>query len=135
MEIHPVLSLIVGLVALFITGFGLWYKIDRDTNAKIDSMGKLFAEQLAEAVKLGDEKRGRIYERLDTVKTAHREEIDVFRKEVYDSFVAVKWCTLIHTNADKTYSDLKQTIEAIKKDFQEALKALGVKIDTLLEKG
>ena len=132
METHPVITVIISLVALFLTGFGLWYKIDRDTNAKIDSLGKTLTEllaaaqkenqtQLSEAQQQGDDKRARIYERLDTVKTAHRVEMDVFRKEVFDSFVSVKWCALIHANADKTYAD-----------FKKALEGLGTKLDTLL---
>jgi 5-methylcytosine-specific restriction endonuclease McrBC regulatory subunit McrC len=124
MESHVILAIVLSVAGLFLTIFGLWYKIDRDTNAKIDSLGKLFAEQLTEAQRQGDEKRARIYERLDTVKTAHRGEMDIFRKEVFDSFVSVKWCALIHENADKVYAD-----------FKKALETLNTKLDTLLGRG
>lgn len=135
MEWHTILSVVIGVVGFFISLFSLWYKIDRDTNAKIDSIGKTFAQQLiqaqkessaqlAEAQKQGDDKRARIYERLDTVKTAHRGEMDNLRKEVFDSFVSTKWCAMIHENADKTYMD-----------FKKALETLNTKMDTLLGRG
>jgi len=114
-------QILFGIIGFFLTVFGLWYKIDRDTNAKIDSMGSVFAEKLIEAQRQGDEKRSRIYERLDTVKTAHRNEIDSFRKDVNESFVSVKWCSLIHSKADETYSEFKKTLEKLDK-----------KMDTLL---
>ena len=92
-------------------------------NEKINELGKEFAAQLAKAIESGDEKRSRIYERLDTVKTAHRGEMDVFRKEVFDSFVSTKWCALLHAKADETYAD-----------FKKALEMLNTKLDTLLER-
>jgi hypothetical protein len=117
-------QILFGIAGFFLTVFGLWYKIDRDTNAKIDSMGKVFASQLIEAQQQGDEKRTRIYERLDTVKTAHRGEMDSLRKDVNDGFVSIKWCSLIHANADRTYADFKKSLENLDK-----------KMDTLLGRG
>ena len=114
--------------------FSLWYKIDRDTNAKIDSLGELFAKQLTEAQKQGDEKRQVQWNKMDANKkeaendiTSLRKEVKddttSFRKEIFDGFVSVKWCTLIHDNADKVYADFKNTLEN-----------LGHKLDTLLER-
>jgi ATP-dependent RNA circularization protein (DNA/RNA ligase family) len=124
MQWHTIVGAVIGVLGFFISLFSLWYKIDRDTNAKIDAMGKQFAAQLAEAIKQGDEKRARIYERLDSVKTAHRGEIDNLRKEVVDTFVSSKWCAMIHENADKVYAD-----------FKKALSDLNQKVDTLLSRG
>jgi hypothetical protein len=146
MQWHTIVGTVIGVLGFFISLFSLWYKIDRDTNAKIDSMkegfalqsstdrklndekiiglSKEFAAQLAEAIKAGDEKRARIYERLDTVKTAHRGEMDNLRKEVVDTFVSSKWCAMIHDNADKVYAD-----------FKKALSDLNQKVDTLLSRG
>jgi hypothetical protein len=146
METHIIIGILIGIATLFLTGFGLWYKIDRDTNAKIDSieknftlqaladrklndeklneLSKEFAAQLAEAIESGDEKRARIYERLDTVKTAHRYEMDSLRKDVFDSFVSSKWCKMIHENADKVYAD-----------FKINLANLNTKLDTLIGRG
>lgn len=121
MEPQVIIGILVGVATLFLTGFSLWYKIDRDTNAKIDSLGKVFAEQLANAQRQGDEKRARIYERLDTVKTAHRGDMDIFRKEIFEGYVPVRLCTLVHSNAEKTFAD-----------FKKALESLGTKLDTLL---
>ena len=154
LEIHPVISLIVGIVALALTGFGLWYKIDRDTNNKIDAirresaeaiaanhkesleqinaLAKLFAENLAEAQHRGDEKRGRMYERLDSVKTAHRQEMDNLHKEVVDSFVSIKWCTLIHNNADRSFTEFKVTLDELKKEFKDSIAEVHKKIDMLI---
>lgn len=105
------IGIIGGIVGFCLTVFGLWYKIDRDTNAKIDGLGKVFAAQLAEAQKQGDDKRARIYERLDTVKTAHKGDIDSFRKEIVDGFVPAKLCSLIHANAEKIFIDIKKELE------------------------
>lgn len=124
MQWHTIVGAVIGVLGFFISLFSLWYKIDRDTNAKIDAIGKQFAAQLAEAIKQGDEKRARIYERLDTVKTAHRGEMDNLRKEVVDTFVSSKWCAMIHENADKVYAD-----------FKKALSDLNQKVDTLLSRG
>jgi hypothetical protein len=146
MEWHVILSAVLGVVGFFITVFGLWYKIDHDTNAKIDAieknyilkseedrkisdqkigeLGKEFAAQLARAIEEGDAKRARIYERLDTVKTAHRAELDTLRKDVFDSFVSSKWCKMIHDNADRIY-----------KDFKDSINKLTEKVDMLIKKG
>jgi len=124
MQWHTIVGAVIGVLTFFISLFSLWYKIDRDTNAKIDSMGRQFAAQLAEAIKQGEEKRARIYERLDTVKTAHKGEMDTLRKEAFDNFVSSKWCAMIHDNADKVYAD-----------FKKALSDLNQKVDTLLSRG
>jgi len=146
MQWHTIVGAVIGVLGFFIGLFSLWYKIDRDTNAKIDKieesftiqraadlkanndkineLSREFAAQLAEAIKAGDEKRARIYERLDTVKTAHRGEMDNLRKEVVDTFVSSKWCAMIHDNADKVYAD-----------FKKALSDLNQKVDTLLSRG
>ena len=87
--------------------------MDRDTNAKIDSISRTFSDQLAKAIEAGDHKRARIYERIDEVKKAHQGEINGLRKETVDNFVPMRICTLMHTNSEKTMAELKMAVQEI----------------------
>lgn len=125
---------IMSIVAFFLSLFGLWYKIDRDTNARINMMSDSFANKLAEAIKTGDEKRSRIYERLDQVKTSFKDDADAFHKEVMNQFVPLKICTLVHSNSEKIMSDFKNSTEDNFKDIKELFQNLEKKVDALTEK-
>ncbi len=103
----------LGIIGAFCTIFSVWYKMDRDANAKIDTISKTFSDQLAKAIESGDQKRARIYERIDEVKTAQKEDLTAFRKEAMENFVPTKICTLMHTNSEKSTAELKVAIQEI----------------------
>ncbi len=127
---HVIILSAIAVISVFLTLFGLWYKIDRDTNTKIDNMGKAFADQLADAIQAGDAKRTRIYERLDEVKTEHREDLERFRRELTDEYVPLKMCSLVHDNQDKSYNELKETV----KELKESVKEVDRKVDVIVAK-
>jgi FlaA1/EpsC-like NDP-sugar epimerase len=122
----------LGIIGAFCTIFGVWYKINADTNAKIDSISKAFSDQLANAIKendskltraveTGDQKRARIYERIDEVKTVHKEEIDSLRREAAENYVPVKICGLMHASSDKSISELKIIICEVDKKVDKLM--------------
>ena len=110
-----------GIIGAFCTIFGVWYKINADTNKKIDEISKSFAEQLARAIETGDQKRSRIYERIDEVKTVHKEEIDSLRREAAENYVPVKICGLMHASSDKSISELKIIICEVDKKVDKLM--------------
>jgi len=107
------ISLSFGIVGAFCTIFGVWYKMDRDTNAKIDSISRAFSDQLAKAIEIAEEKRARLWERLDIVKKSHKDELKEVQKEMTDAYVPVKFCQLIHSTSDKAMSELKIAIQGL----------------------
>lgn len=111
----------LGIIGAFCTIFGVWYKINADTNAKIDSISKAFSEQLAKAIETGDQKRARIYERIDEVKTVHKEEIDNLRREAAENYVPVKICGLMHASSDKSIAELKLIICEVDKKVDKLM--------------
>lgn len=130
MEIK-VVELWFGVIGAFLTIFGMWYRIDRDTNKKIDEISKTFSEQLADAMKQGDEKRARIYERLDTVKNEHKADFENFRKEIMENFVPAKICTLMHTSSERTMAGLKESVEKSIKELKDVIQGLESKVDKM----
>ena len=113
------ITMAFAIVAAFCTIFGVWYKMDRDTNAKIDSISQTFSEQLANAIESGNKKRSRIYERVDTIKDSHKQDMVELRKEVMESFVPTKICTIMHSNSDKSIAELKLDIANLDKKVEK----------------
>jgi hypothetical protein len=120
----------LGILGAFVSIFSVWYKIDRDTNAKIDSISKSFADQLAKAIEVGDEKRARIYTRIDEVKTAHKDEIKELQERVAAGYVPVRICTLMHTNSKEAMAELKIAIGELK----DAIAEVNGKVDKVSAK-
>jgi hypothetical protein len=106
-----------------VTGaFSLWYRINADINNKIDKLKTQCAKELEIAKEQGDAKRARIWERVDEIKNAHRSEIDTFRKDIAENYVPLKMCGLIHTNTDKTLTELKIIVTSIERKVDELTK-------------
>jgi hypothetical protein len=108
-----IIALAIGVIGSFLSIFGVWYRVNADTNSKIDSISKTFADQLAKAIESGDEKRARIYERIDSVKNAHKEEIKEVQKEIASNYVPMKICSLMHSTSEKTMGELKASIKSV----------------------
>lgn len=94
-------------IAGFIVGLvGFAIKTSNDTNMKIE-----------EAQKQDDEKRARIYERLDDVKKKHDADIDRIRQEAKEDFVNVKICKILHDNTDRIFTEIKTELVGIKESL------------------
>lgn len=133
-QLPIVVQIAIQIVILFVTIFGLWYKIDRDTNARINQVSENFANKLIEAMRSGDEKRSRIYTRLDEVKESFKKETDAFHTKVMDSYVPLKICTLVHSNSEKTLSDFKVSVEKNFDDLKKTMSNMEIKMDKLSER-
>lgn len=107
MELKFIINLIFSILAFSLTIFSLWYKIDKNTEKKIETLNKGFSSQLVKAIEVGDEKRSRMYERIDAIKNAHKNDIDILRKDVQDSYVPARLCSIIHSQAEQTFKDIK----------------------------
>lgn len=112
----------LGALALAGLGFvlGLFkYFTGAINNLRIEQENKLSEEakdceaKLAEAIKQGDDKRARMYERLDDIKKTHKEEIEKLHKEFIDSFVHSKVCELLRQNTTTTIDKIEKTLEDI----------------------
>ena len=112
---HQVSMIWIEIGVFLVSIFGMWYKMNRDTNMKIDSISGTFSKQLAAATRDAEEKRSRIYKRVDEVKEEHKQELNAFRKEVADNFVPTRICTIMHTASDKIMTELKEAIHEIDK--------------------
>lgn len=133
-EHMQLIMLAIGIIGAFCTIFGVWYKMDRDTNAKIDSISKTFSDQLAKAMSDLDTKRARIYERIDEVKQSHKEEIGELRKEAMENYVPTKICTLMHSSSEKSMSELKNSFEKSIGELKTAIANVDTKVEEVKTK-
>lgn len=77
--------------------------------------------KITKAVEQGDEKRARIYERLDVVKSEHKNEMDKIRKEFLDSYVHAKVCDLTRAPLNQAISDIKVILADIERKLDKLI--------------
>lgn len=118
MEIQLIIS-VVGLVFVIL---GFYYKINKDTNDKFDKRRIEFYDALNKAVEQGDEKRSRIYERLDETKEEYKKEAEKLRDKTAEEYMQINLCKVIHSNTNENFKRLEGKVNT-----------LCLKIDSLIE--
>ncbi len=111
----------IALATLTLAGLGFVIGLFKYFTGQIDNLRKEQNSTLSQAIKEGDEKRGRIYERLDDAKKTHKDEIEVLRKEVMEDFVNAKVFGLVTGNTERMVEELKKAISDIDKKLDKLI--------------
>ena len=113
----------IALAALATTGLGFVVGLVKYFTGQINALRIEEEIKITTAIQQGDDKRARIWERIDMIKKSHKEEIDTMQSNFTDTFVNSKMCSLVHNNTDNIIKEMKIKIDEMDK-----------KIDTLLQR-
>ncbi len=112
-----------------IIGFIIQRNKDRDNSLKLieEKVAKAkedFTLELKKAQDQGDEKRAKIYTRLDEKGEKFETFIKELRSEVLLNYVPRPMCTLIHQNSDRIFMEIKDEIINLKKSIDRLYEKL-----------
>lgn len=111
----------IALISVTLTGLGFVLGLFKYFTKRIDDTRKELGSDLKKAVEQGDEKRGRIYERLDETKKTYKEEIEVLRKEIMEDFVNSKVFSLVTGNTERMIEDLKKSLDEVNRKLDKLI--------------
>jgi vacuolar-type H+-ATPase subunit H len=128
-------KLIVEIVGAILVICGFIIKINKDRDAvlkkiesnvesakdladkKIVEAKEEAAKELQKAKDELDAKRGRIYERIDEIKSLHNVGITSIRQEIKDNFVDIRLCKIVHENTDRIFTEIRIELADLKKSI------------------
>lgn len=111
----------IALASLTLAGLGFVIGLFKYFTKQINDLRIEKEVKLAEAIRQGDEKRARIYERLDSVKQTHKEEMEKLRNELGEHFVGVRVCELLRNPINQTIADIKTILADIEKKLDKLI--------------
>jgi hypothetical protein len=121
------IEIAVGISVLIL----FFIKLNSDHQAVLDKIEadvleakELADKELAKAKEDGNQKRGRIWERLDEVKTSYENKLEGFRqyyedrheklrKELATEYVAVKMCSILHNQTNSEMAEIKARLDTM----------------------
>lgn len=116
----------IALATLTLAGLGFVIGLFKYFTGKIDDLRKEAEKKISEAIKQGDEKRARLYERLDSIKQTHKEEIEKIHHNFTDTYVNSKMCSLVHNNTDNIIREMKIKIDEMDKKIDKLVQRIPV---------
>ena len=116
----------IALATLTLAGLGFVIGLFKYFTGKIDDLRKEEEKKLAEAIKQGDDKRARLYDRLDEIKKVHKEEIEKIHRNFADTYVNSKMCSLVHNNTDNIIKEMKIKIDEMDKKIDRLVQRIPV---------
>ena len=116
----------IALATLTLAGLGFVIGLFKYFTGKIDDLRKEEEKKIAEAIKQGDDKRARLYDRLDEIKKVHKEEIEKIHRNFADTYVNSKMCSLVHNNTDNIIKEMKIKIDEMDKKIDRLVQRIPV---------
>lgn len=111
----------IALVSVTLTGLGFVLGLFKYFTKRIDDTRKELGGDLKKAIETGDDKRARIYERVDEIKKNHKDDTEVLRKEIMEDFVNCKVFGLVTGNTERMIEDLKKSIDEINRKLDKLI--------------
>jgi uncharacterized protein YpuA (DUF1002 family) len=140
-EFHQWIEIFVGISVIAL--FFIKVNQDRDSVLKTIEQNATKAKEEADAKLMkaqeeGDAKRTRMYQRMDEVKkyledkyeflrNSQNDVIEKVRKEMNETFVDTKICSIVHTNSDASIKEVKEQIGKIFDEIKTLNNKLGYK--------
>jgi hypothetical protein len=132
-ELHAWIEICVGISVIVL----FFIKINQDRDSVIDKIEsdvrnakEIVDRDLTHAKEEGDEKRGRLYQRLDEVKIGFELKLETFRqyyeerheklrKEIATEYVAAKMCDLMHDTTTREMTEIKKRLDDVVEELKK----------------
>ena len=114
----------IALVSVSLTGLGFVIGLFKYFTGQINQLRLEEEKKITEAIQQGDEKRSRLYDRLDEIKKVHKEEIEKIHRNFTDTYVNSKMCSLVHNNTDNIIKEMKIKIDEMDKKIDKLVQRI-----------